>query len=77
MRIEGLNCIVFPGLKIETSMPRTKTCSWGPRDWGSQGFVVSHSCVEKPTHEWGTRIFCPVLERSGGRWESHSISFLL
>jgi hypothetical protein len=24
----------FPGLKSETSTPRTKTCSWGPRTWG-------------------------------------------
>jgi rare lipoprotein A len=26
----------FPGLKIESSTPRTKTCPWGPRTWGTQ-----------------------------------------
>jgi hypothetical protein len=25
----------FPRLKIETSTPRTKTRSWGPRTWGT------------------------------------------
>ena len=45
--------IAFPGLKIETSTPRTRTCSWGPRTWGTQGH--------------------PVTERSGCRWDSHSI----
>jgi len=25
-----------PGLKIEISTPRTKTCPWGPRTWGTQ-----------------------------------------
>ena len=26
----------FPGLKIESSTPRTKTCPWGLRTWGTQ-----------------------------------------
>jgi hypothetical protein len=26
----------FPGLRIEISTPRTKTCPRGPRTWGTQ-----------------------------------------
>jgi hypothetical protein len=61
MRIEGLNWIAFPGLKIET---------WGTQpthEWGTQAFPRLKG------ETWGTRIFQSVMERSGGRWESHSI----
>jgi len=27
--------LAFPGLRSETSTPRTKTCPWGLRTWGT------------------------------------------
>ncbi len=35
----------FPGLKSETSAPRTKTCSWGPRTWGSRLRRAASTCT--------------------------------
>jgi len=35
--------------------------------------VLSHSCVEKPTHEWGTQGFQSDEEGSCGQWDLHSI----
>ena len=56
--VEEIRCGVsevraFPGLKSETSTPRTKTCSWGPRTWGTH-----FSC-----ETWATRLdgFRPAL----------------
>ena len=42
-RKEVLRVRAIPGLKIEISTPRTKTCPWGPRTWGTPTLVQIHT----------------------------------
>jgi hypothetical protein len=62
---------------LRFAYPTDDTSSAGPQACSAQDdkhrAVVSHSCVEKPTHEWGTQSIESVRERSGRRWESHSM----
>ena len=36
MSNDFMHQVFLPGLRIETSTPRTKTCSRGPRTWGTR-----------------------------------------
>ncbi len=54
----------FPGLRIETSTPRTKTCPWGPRTRGTRQrrhFGVSKTACSIPLALFASQRICPEL----------------